>query len=271
MIRQNRLAERIGCQQGGKIASDEDSALSILHAGIGKAHDFRQSVAPPSRNEQHQIARTIVGCKLALMKIVTSQLALNGFHILLRLHAFGAVVQFHHKVERPAMGSGQLKRTVGIDGESTRLQLDRIVPSEMSDGDPVLIPRHKQMGNGFRQMKCVIVMAVTDFFEVSAPRQSCVGTVQQPVSLASQFVILRSSPAGHNRIRPRFQQAGICQLSQSATQIVFVTKRGFKRLTDATQLSRRERRAVDGGQEFQIAIADVCAESFWHGSVASVA
>lgn len=170
MINQNRLAEWIRCQQGGKIATDEHGALSILHTGIGKAQDLRQSMTTPSRNEQHQISRRIVGGKLSLMKIVSPQLALNGFHILLRLHAFGAVVQFHHKVERSAISSDQLKRTVWIDGESTGLQLYRIFPSEMSDGNPPLMPRHDQMHNCLGQIIRMIVMPVADFFEVTSSR-----------------------------------------------------------------------------------------------------
>lgn len=177
MVGKDGLRKWIRFLQRLQTARQENrSARLRSHSGCG-VQNAGNALLAASRYEQNQIAFRIVGVELGVVNIVTTQFAFDGLDIPLSTHTLGSVVQLNDEVERPSVAENKVKCAVWVHRESTSLQLDAILTSELFDGDAFTVPGVRQLYQRLCQRMLVVMMTMTDFFEVAAIRKSGIRAV----------------------------------------------------------------------------------------------
>jgi len=179
------VAERIAIHHRSLVDADENSALPIRHHHVGKFKDVLETMLASGGHKQDEVATRVAGSELRLVCVVAPQLSFDGFDVLLATDSFCAVVEFDDKVERAVVRRDKLERTVRIKYESVCFQLEAILASKMPQVDATTVAGrcyvHDQVSQGNR----VVMVPVTDLFEVAASRHCGVGTIEQSVTVAS--------------------------------------------------------------------------------------
>ena len=255
----------------------EDRALRVSHDSAREVENVSQPVTTAGGDEQHEIPLRVEGCELCLMGVVASQFAFDRFDIQSRANALGPVVEFHAEVKRSAVGSVQLKCTVGHDDEPARLQCDTVFTSEMSHGNPLPMSGDHRLHKEVSQAACVMMVSGGDGLEESSRRQCRPVPLEPLITRARQLPVVRCPASPHGRERPTLKQSRLAQLLQPTTEQSFLRERLGECGTQPIQLVGGERVPVDGLEDCDVSRRELtsgammASDSRWHRTPGSVA
>ncbi len=155
------------------------------------------------------------------MQVVASDFPFDGFDVLRRADAFGAIVEFDDEVEGSTDRREELEGAVRIEHGAGGLHTDGILASKVSHLDTQTVSGderlHEKVGETFR----VVVMANRDFLKVAPLRQDCVGAVQHAVAIAGQLPVARRAAATGRGVQPRGQPVLLLKLLQPLAHAAF--------------------------------------------------
>ncbi|TXT29655.1 MAG: hypothetical protein FD138_2390 [Planctomycetota bacterium] len=141
------------------------------------------------------------------MQVVAAQLAFDGFDVLRRADAFGAVVEFDDEVEGSAIGREELEGAVGIEHRVGGFHADGILASEVTHLDAESVRGDERLHNKIGETLRVVMVTDPDLFKVTAIGQGRIGAMKQPEAIASQFPVVRRATVAGRGIRPRTNPA----------------------------------------------------------------
>ncbi len=244
----------------------EERPLRVPYDPAGRRQQMLQSLAGSSCDEQD--AKRLVAA--VAVQIVQSQFPLQALDILLRLNAFGAIVQLDEELERLAVAAKKLECRIGVEGLALNVEpqgLVGVVVGELAPGTP---GSHVGVNHEVGKKARVRLRSMRNDCEEGPRRQRGI-SVKQAEAGASQLVVQNRSLAGRG-VGPRTHPAGVAKGLEPLAEISLAGKGHGEALADLEQLLFVVGPAGQDGEQFLITIGqqDVSGAS-WHAWLRRVA